>query len=98
MSNRIAPLMLLVFSLCLPFLFTSPLAATTATDQTFQAIADTTVFSGASGANYGTSANLTVGHITGDTNGTYRTLIRFDLSAIPAGSTINSARLLLYAE
>ncbi|MGK4003764.1 DNRLRE domain-containing protein [Sorangium sp. So ce1036] len=56
-------------------------------------------FSASAGTNHGASVNLTAGKWTN--NGVEyvtRSLFGFDLSAIPAGSTIERARLSLYAD
>ncbi|WP_437744042.1 DNRLRE domain-containing protein [Sorangium sp. So ce1504] len=63
--------------------------------------ADATITSLSSGAgtNNGNSPNLTAGLWTSsDVKYTNRSLFRFDLSTIPAGSTIERARLSLYAD
>lgn len=54
-------------------------------------VTDTYLTSAPAGGNYGTSANFYLGDL-----GTYTGLIKFDVSSIPAGSTINSVTLYLY--
>ncbi|WP_437646342.1 DNRLRE domain-containing protein [Sorangium sp. So ce362] len=58
-----------------------------------------TSLSGGVGTNNGSSPNMTAGVWTaGGTSYVNRSLFRFDLSTIPAGSTIERARLSLYAD
>ena len=60
------------------------------------AAVDAYIESGAPTTNYGTAGVVGVGESSSGTN-VVRTLIKFDLSGIPAGATINSAVLSLYA-
>ncbi|MCL5942760.1 MAG: DNRLRE domain-containing protein [Actinobacteria bacterium] len=56
-------------------------------------IGDAYVSSGSPDSNYGTATSLTTYRLSGAV--TMRALFRFDLTSIPAGATVNSARLLL---
>lgn len=55
-------------------------------------VADTTLRDSVPGNNYGAAANLPVG-VSANGSPRNRALFRFDLSSIPAGAVINSARL-----
>ncbi|MHB8858928.1 MAG: DNRLRE domain-containing protein [Thermoleophilia bacterium] len=56
---------------------------------------DTSVSSTGATLNYGGSTDITAGNISASAE-TRRGLIKFDLSAIPVGSTVNSATLSIY--
>lgn len=56
---------------------------------------DTYIVSGTPNANYGRSATIRLGHNAGGL-GAFRPLLQFNLSAIPAGATINSAAFRIY--
>ncbi len=73
------------------------LAAAPAVSLKLTPIADAYLSSRDPSTNFGTAAGLYVASVTGN-NGTLQanTLLRFDLSAIPAGSIIDSAILTLY--
>jgi hypothetical protein len=60
---------------------------------TFGTTADTQISAAATTKNYGTSTVTNTGLVAG---GARQTLLSFDLSPIPAGSTINSSTLSLY--
>jgi fibronectin type 3 domain-containing protein len=70
--------------------------AGTPTNTALAAVADAWIDKGNTGTNYGSDSILRAGK-TGVGNTAVRGLIRFDLSSIPAGSTINSAVLQLNA-
>jgi 2',3'-cyclic-nucleotide 2'-phosphodiesterase (5'-nucleotidase family) len=59
-------------------------------------VADTQVVSGSATTNYGTSTNLYIQSSSTSTYGNERDLLKFDLSSIPAGSTITGATLQLW--
>lgn len=59
-----------------------------------QAVADATLNQNHPSTNYGSTITLPVGFNTNNT--LYRSLVRFDLSSIPANATINKATLSLY--
>ncbi len=61
-------------------------------------VADATVLQGYSGTNFGAVLDMWVGYdnCLSPTGKISRSLVRFDLSAIPAGTSISSARLYLY--
>jgi|CXWL01.1.fsa_nt_gi hypothetical protein len=61
---------------------------------TLNAVADTDIYEGSTGANYGTSATVRSGRASGAGN-QYKGLLKFDVSGIPAGATITSATLRL---
>jgi hypothetical protein len=65
---------------------------------TFYATADTQVLQGHPTMNYGIGPTMRTGYdaCPGETPGIDRSLVRFDLSHVPPGTTINSARLDLY--
>ncbi len=61
--------------------------------------ADATVLSSAGGTNYGAFSDMLAGYndcITSPPPGVFRSLVKFDLSAIPANTPITSARLSVY--
>ena len=72
-----------------------PAAAPSAND-TLYATADTYVNAASPTTNYGSATVLSLGRTASGLD--QRILIRFDLSSIPTGSTINSATLQLYTE
>ncbi|MBS7622821.1 DNRLRE domain-containing protein [Candidatus Bathyarchaeota archaeon] len=55
--------------------------------------ADTHIYEGDPNNNFGASDGFVVGAVSG---GRFRGLVKFDLSSIPSGSTVNVAYLLLY--
>lgn len=57
---------------------------------------DTYILKSATSTNFGTSFDLSIGEKNSTTNSTGRTLIKFDLSSIPADATIISATLSLW--
>jgi hypothetical protein len=57
---------------------------------------DSYVDRGSKATNYGSDPTMSVGRAGNNTQ--TRSLVQFDVSSIPAGSTINSATLELYAE
>lgn len=57
---------------------------------------DTQIYALAPTTNYGTNTNLTIGENNSLVGAIMRTLIKFDLSSIPAGATVQSAMLSLY--
>ncbi len=66
---------------------------------TLEAVADTTIAQGKPNKNYWSAWEgdaIKVGYDGDSGEGKLRGLVRFDLSSIPAGSTINSAQLQLY--
>ncbi len=65
-------------------------AAGSASEVTLSALFDTQIVNTQPSGNYGASAELHVGLYGGSD---YRILVRFDLSSIPPGSTVNSAIL-----
>ena len=56
---------------------------------------DAWISSSGAGLNYGGSTDIAAGNVSGSAE-SRRGLIKFDLSSIPAGSTVNSATLSLY--
>lgn len=64
------------------------------TSETLYATADTYVSASSPTTNYGTATSLSIGRSAGGSDNWI--LIRFDLSAIPAGATISSATLQMY--
>ncbi|NOZ06071.1 MAG: DNRLRE domain-containing protein [Chloroflexi bacterium] len=96
-SQLISLLSILAGALLLLFFLTPTLAATPArapslalADVTIYPASDTTIDAAHSRTNYGTTSDLLVGRVAAKDR---RILVRFDLSAIPAGSTITSAYL-----
>jgi hypothetical protein len=65
---------------------------------TFYAMADTQALQGYPTMNYGINSTMRAGYnvCSGEMQGVDRSLVRFDLSHVPPGTTINSARLYLY--
>jgi hypothetical protein len=59
------------------------------------AVADATVLSGAPGTNFGSAGDMWVGYDLCYGGKTSRSLIRFDVSDIPAGTSISQAKLYL---
>jgi len=57
---------------------------------------DTFIASKSATTNYGTDVGVRIGESNNSTNDLYRTLIKFDLSSIPANATITSATLSLW--
>jgi predicted outer membrane repeat protein len=57
---------------------------------------DTYIYSGAKTTNYGTNVEMGVGEDNNTSNRVARSLIKFDLSSIPANATISSATLSLW--
>jgi RHS repeat-associated protein len=57
---------------------------------------DTYIDNGSATSNYGTEVSLRIGEGNGSTNDLNRSLIKFDLSSIPANATITSATLSLW--
>ena len=57
---------------------------------------DTYIYSGSKNSNYGSNAVMGVGEDNNANNRSARSLIKFDLSSIPANATINSAILYLW--
>jgi len=71
------------------------IAAGVPTDLVLQpSTADSYVNQASAGSNYGTAAAM---YIQARTSQARRTLVQFDVSSVPSGSTINSATLELYA-
>jgi len=64
----------------------------------FYAVADTMVLAGYANTNYGSDIDMWAGYDTylNPDGGKARSLVRFDLSAIPAGTSISQATLRLY--
>ena len=58
--------------------------------------ADSTVYEYSAGSNYGSDTTVTAGKDNSGPGGQYRSLLRFDLAALPAGATVQTARLRLY--
>jgi RHS repeat-associated protein len=57
---------------------------------------DTYIENGSATSNYGTEVSLRIGESNNSTNKVHRSLIKFDLSSIPANATITSATLSLW--
>lgn len=57
---------------------------------------DTLIHNAAATTNYGTSTTLSIGEINNQTNRITRSLIKFNLSSIPANATITSATMSLW--
>lgn len=77
----------------LVYLLTLQLVSSSQTMVTFDALKDNTIYSDNTGSSNGAGDNFT----TGSTSSAFRrALLMFDVSSIPAGSTITSASLTLY--
>ena len=72
------------------------LTATSTSGITLSPVADAQVVSGKPTTNYGTGTNLYVQSAATGAYGNERSWLRFDLSSIPAGTTITGASLELY--
>ncbi len=70
--------------------------ATVQTSVTLNAVADASVYSTAPGSNFGGDDTLTVSYVSIDTVQEAVSLVKFDLSSLPAGAVIDSAQLQLY--
>jgi hypothetical protein len=106
--NRLIALLILTAAAALILVFARPgEAATTLAAQpgaragaapdatiTLNPVADAYVYSASPTTNYGTAPTLYVG--SQSTSATGRALLRFDLSSIPAGSTVQSASFQAY--
>ena len=57
---------------------------------------DTYIDNGSATTDFGTEVSLRIGEGNGSTNDLNRSLIKFDLSSIPANATITSATLSLW--
>ncbi len=65
---------------------------------TFYSVADATILQGLASTNFGSTRDMWAGyeHCSGSSNGVTRSLVKFDLSAIPQGTQIAQATLSLY--
>lgn len=65
---------------------------------TLNSTADTTIYENSSTTNYGSNTKFITGKDNSGPGRNYRSLVKFDISTLPAGATVTSATLRLYQE